>query len=598
MLYPQNNLSRTVLDLSGFWEVKIDPDRTGLESGWNNGFKSDTYVGIPGSWNEQLAELGLMNYVGPVWHQILFHIPEVLSEKKHYLRLGSADFRANVWVNGEFAGEHIGGYLPFEFDVTSLLRKTRENVLVICVDNTLSHDTIPQGVTGDDYVSFHKERELSYPPTVFDFFAYGGIHRPVKIISLHDLHLRNVKIETKVQGSKGILRFEAEYSGISKSVSVRVSLWDDEQKIDTETSPLSDRIIKGKFTVPKCRFWAHEDPHLYRLHFELVDNGSLLDDYHLEVGVREIELKGSELLLNGKPVFLKGFGKHEDFAVLGKGLSFPLIIKDFQLMKWIGANSFRTSHYPYAEEIMQMADRMGFLVIDEVPAVSLNFKHVSSKTLENHKKALAELIARDQNHPSVICWSVANEPGIWGEEEAVSEKAEKYWHEIFHHVKSLDSSRPTTLPACAEVKDKDPSFKYVDIISLNRYQGWYDTPCQMEKVGESLKAELQAFYEKYKKPILISEFGADAIEGEHATYPQLFTEEYQILLIQKYFEIIESLPFTIGEHVWNFADFKTAQHHRRVILNRKGVFNRQREPKSAAFVIRKHWLSEDTAAGK
>ncbi len=592
MLYPQNNRCRTVFDLSGFWEMKADPDNEGIKKDWINGFESDAFVGIPGSWNEQLAEIGLMNYIGKIWFQTTFLIPEIFSGRRSYLRVGSADFCAKVWINGKFAGEHIGGYLPFELNITDLANENRENLLVICVDNTLTYNSIPQRISAEDYKAFNRERDQTYPLTAFDFFIYGGIQRPVKLLSFNDLHLNNVKIETFVNGKDGRIKFGANYSGSSENARAEISLRDGNKRIGKKSVTLDKSGIEGEFEISDCRFWSHKDPYLYKIHFELFDSGILVDEYRLEVGVREIKVKGTDLLLNGKPIFLKGFGKHEDFAVLGKGLSFPLIIKDFQLMKWIGANSFRTSHYPYAEEIIQMADRLGILVIDEVPAVSLNFRNVTSKTLQNHKNMLSELINRDRNHPSVICWSVGNEPGILGEDEAISEKAEKYWSEIFSFVRNMDSSRPVTLPSCIELGDKDPSFKFSDFVSVNRYRGWYDIPGQIEKAGEELKAELEALYEKYRKPIFVSEFGADAIEGEHATYPQLFTEEYQTMLIEKYFEVIESLPFTIGEHVWNFADFRTAQHYRRVILNKKGVFNRQREPKAAAFVIREHWLSK------
>jgi len=195
----------------------------------------------------------------------------------------------------------------------------------------------------------------------------------------------------------------------------------------------------------------------------------------------------------------------------------------------------------------------------------------------------------------VICWSIANEPCIWGEEEAVSVEAKTYWADIYTYVKSLDAARPITLPACAKWGSADPAYTYSDILSINRYWGWYEIPGDITMAGARLRAEMEELYRIYQKPILVSEFGADTIEGLHATYPQLFTEEYQTMLIEKYFEIIESLPFTVGEHIWNFADFRTAQHHRRVALNKKGVFNRQREPKSAAFAIRKHWRSSDTS---
>lgn len=592
MLYPQSNRCRAVFDLSGFWEIKVDESHIGEKKQWMKGFETDGYIGVPGSWNEQLAEMGLMNYVGSLWYQTRFYPPDFFSNKKIILRFGSADFNARVWVNGKYLGEHNGGYLPFEFDVSDSVNKRKDNLLVVCVDNTLSHDTIPQGISEQDYIEFKKRRDRTYPTTVFDFFTYGGLHRPVKLLRLNEFHLQEVKIETGIDGKTGKLKFNVNYSQATSSAKVKVTLLDGSKEIGELTDSLADSMLEGEFTIPKCRFWNPESPYLYTLCFELFDKDELLDEYKLEVGVREVEVKAKELLLNGKSIFLKGFGKHEDFAVLGKGLCYPLIVKDFQLMKWIGANSFRTSHYPYSEEIMQMADRMGFLVIDEVPAVSLNFKYVTRKTLTAHKRALTELIARDRNHPSVICWSIANEPGIWSEEEAVSEKAENYWQEIYAHVKKLDPSRPITLPTCAEMGDRDLGFQYSDFLSINRYWGWYEIPGEIERAGEALRSELEGLFAKYNKPIMVTEFGADTIEGEHATYPQLFTEEYQTLLIQKYFEIIESLPFTVGEHIWNFADFRTAQHYRRVVLNRKGVFNRQREPKSAAFAVRKHWISE------
>lgn len=590
MLYPQMNRCRTVLDLSGFWEIKIDQEDKGEQKQWTNGFESDAVVGVPGSWNEQLAEIGLMNYVGAVWYQKRIQIPRTLSDSILFLRFGSVDFHARIWLNGKFIGEHYGGYLPFEFDISEFIQKDSENKLIVRIDSRLSHETIPQGVTCQDYEFFKKQRDQTYPTTVFDFFAYGGIHRPAKIISLHRNHLENIKVETKIDGKIGRIHFITDCSGIFESSKLKISLWDRNLKISNIDENLERSNFQNMLEIPDCHFWSPDDPFLYRLHFELFEKGELIDEYELEVGVREIEVKQKELLINGKPVFLKGFGKHEDFAVIGKGLSYPLIVKDFQLMKWIGANSFRTSHYPYAEEMMQMADRLGMLVIEEVPAVSLNFRNVSEKTLENHKKSITELIQRDRNHPSVIAWSLANEPGIWGEPESISEKADQYWADIFSYAKQLDPTRPLTLPTFPRWRDRDLVYKYCDFLSINRYWGWYEIPGEIEKAGDILKNELIQLFEKYQKPILVSEFGADTIEGLHATYPQLFTEEYQTALVEKYFEVIESLPFTIGEHIWNFADFRTAQHFRRVVFNRKGVFNRQREPKSAAFAIKDHWI--------
>lgn len=593
MLYPQTNRCRTVLSLDGVWQIKVDREEQGQQKHWPKGFTPDAVVGVPGSWNEQLAELGLMNYTGTVWYQTSFQFPQILSDKKIVLRFGSVDFHAQVWLNGEAVGSHSGGFLPFEFDITSLVRYERENLLVVAVNNKLSHQTIPQGLSAEDHAAFHREREQTFPPTVFDFLAYGGIHRPVKLIGLAPQHLQTVAVDTRIDNSDGKAGFTAEFSSATRDGDlVNILLRDGNTTVAQMTQAAKAQRVSGEFVIENCRFWSPEQPHLYRLQFELLRGDTLLDEYSIEFGVREIALDKENLLLNGKPVFLRGFGKHEDFAVIGKGYCDALLVKDFQLMKWMGANSFRTSHYPYAEEVMRLADKLGFLVIDECPAVSLNFRHVDNDTLETHKRALSHLIARDRNHACVISWSIANEPGIWMEEEARSDKAEAYWQEIYNHVRALDDSRPITLPTFSKIGVEDLGNKYCDFISINRYWGWYEFPTDLEQAGAILKREMQELFAAYEKPILVSEFGADTMEGEHATYPQLFTEEYQVHFIEKYFEVIESLPFAIGEHIWNFADFRTAQHHRRVILNKKGVFTRDRSPKSAAFAVRKHWLSQ------
>lgn len=591
MLYPQANRSRLVIDFTGFWDIKIDREENGLSAGWANGFAGDALIAVPGSWNEQLAELGLMNYVGAVWYQKTFSLPAVLLEDRCvWLRFGSVDFNAVVWVNGQKAGEHCGGYMAFEFNVTALLRADGENRIVVRVDNRLDHTSIPQGISPENFAEFDNRRLESYPPTVFDFFAYGGIHRPVRLCILPKHHIQDIRVTSRIEGTTGFVAFQIAIANALPGLRLEMSLFDDEKLLWQKSFKLGKAPdLSGEIPVPNATFWAPETPKLYRLHAAIFDRDVLIDEYTLHTGIREVRLEGNQLLLNGRRLFLKGFGKHEDFDVLGKGLSHAVIVKDFQLMRWIGANSFRTSHYPYAEEVMQMADRMGFLVINEVPAVSLNFRYVNEQTLENHKRALSELIDRDYNHPCVISWSIANEPGIWGEAEAVSEKAHRYWREIYAHAKMLDPSRPITLPTCTKWADADPGYQYCDFISVNRYWGWYEIPGDLERAAAVLKTELEALHQKYGKPVMVTEFGADTVEGLHATWPQLFTEEYQVLLLEKYFEVIGSLPFVIGEHIWNFADFRTAQHHRRVVLNKKGIFTRARQPKAAAFAVRKHW---------
>jgi beta-glucuronidase len=300
-----------------------------------------------------------------------------------------------------------------------------------------------------------------------------------------------------------------------------------------------------------------------------------------------VRVEGAALLLNGVPVRLKGFGKHEDAPVRGRGLDLPLLVKDFALLRWTGANSVRTSHYPYAEEFYDFADRHGILVIDEVFSVNLDFRRVDAATLAAHQAAVGELIARDRNRTCVIAWSLANEPGYVGEAEYRS-RSGPYWQALFGHARAADPTRPLTHANVGYAGNDDPAFDHADIVTINRYHGWYSEPGQLVRAAAALRADLD-HVAAHGKPVFVAEFGADALAGQHATYDQMFTEEYQADFIETYWREIAAHPACIGGHVWNFADFRTAQHGRRVVFNLKGVFTRTREPKRAAWRLRDLW---------
>jgi beta-glucuronidase len=232
------------------------------------------------------------------------------------------------------------------------------------------------------------------------------------------------------------------------------------------------------------------------------------------------------------------------------------------------------------------------LVISEVASVNLDFRDVSTHTLALHCTMIERQIQRDRSHPCVIAWSLTNEPGYLAEAEYAS-RAGAYFTDLFAHARALDASRPLT---AANVGGRhglnDPLYDHVDFLALNRYLGWYEAPAQIERAIAMLAAECDELAARYRKPLFLSEFGADAIPGLHATSAQLFSEEYQADLIAAYWALIERHPALIGGHVWNFADFRTAQHHRRVALNHKGVFSRVRDPKMAAWRLRSLWQSD------
>lgn len=588
MLYPIVNNYRNTLDLNGIWNFKTDPDKKGEKEKWFKGFNSTVAVAVPGSWNEQLEELGLLHYTGNAWYSKKIFIPPSFNSNRTILRIGSVDYNSKFWIDGKFVGENKIGFLPVELDITGFISPGKESLLVILVNNELNDESIPQGITSARFRNEKRLREETNPPTRFDFTPYGGIHRSVQLVSLPEISINKIRIDTAILNKKtGLISAEV---FINSKIDGRVSA---EVTYGKKTIKTENRFRGNKSTlklkIDNCKFWSPENPFLYDIKFKLVRGSDIIDEYLLPVGVREVVIKGNKILLNGKEVYLKGFGKHEDFDVIGKGLFLPLMVKDFELMKWINANSFRTSHYPYSEEMMFYADRKGFLVIDEVPAVSLDFRRVNGNTLKTHKEHIQRLIDRDYNHPSVIMWAVGNEPNLVGDQEYYNGSAKKYWKEIFGFTKKLDSSRPVTVPNCTRAGVNDPVFEFSDVISLNRYYGWYEYPGYLEEAVEILSKEMDTIYKKYKRPVLFTEFGVDTMPGFHSISTQMFTEEYQQLFLDAYIKLIRSKEYTIGEHVWNFADFRTPQHFRRVVLNLKGVFTRSREPKSAAFLLKKIW---------
>ena len=588
MLRPVLNNFRNYYDLSGIWQFKVDKENVGENKSWFEGFKPDFDIAVPGSWHEQLDDFGLLHYIGFAWYQKELFAPSNFNDKSVWLRFNSVDYNCRVWLNGKLVGENNIGYLPFEFEVSGFLNLGSKNKLVIQVDNILTNDTIPQGISSDDYLNENRLREETNPPARFDFVPAGGIHRTVVLYTTPKTFLSDVKIDTKARSNRiGNLSIKAGINGEgADELAFEIS---DEDYSENKNVKINNYSGETGFEINNCKFWDVGNPNLYSLNIKLIKRSETIDEYELTVGIRTVEVKNDKLLLNEKPVFLKGFGKHEDFPVFGKGFNYQVLLKDFSLLKWINANSLRTSHYPYAEEVLDLADKQGILVIDEVPAVSLDLRHTTQKTIDNHKSFVKKLIVRDSNHPSVIAWAIGNEPNLVGAKEYYNGIGDKYWKEIFSYARTLDNTRPITVPNCQRAGTNDPVFQYSDILSINRYYGWYENPGDLGKAIDNLNNEMEELWNKYSKPVMVTEFGADTVAGYHSTSNQMFTEEYQSELIESYIKLIESKNYTVGEHVWNFADFRTPQHFRRVVNNLKGVFNRIREPKKAAFTLKKLW---------
>jgi beta-glucuronidase len=599
MLRPQQNAVRNTLDLSGLWDFGIDPDKAGEAGRWFEGIPDPRQVAVPGSWNEQFTDTDL--YLGHAWYLTYTCIPTMWHGSRVLLHVGSANYAARVWVNGHEAGEHIGGHLPFAIDITEHIEWREPNRIAIMVENELRPDRVPPGnLEAAGPLGFGNNN----PPTSFDFFPYAGIHRPVTLVSVPQTHLTDITVTTERDGTDGIVLVHATASdGFSGEGTVELAT-DAENRI--VELPFENGEGTATIRVPNARLWSPADPHLYGLTVSLLGEDTVADTYELHIGIRTIEVTGEGLLLNGAPVELRGFGKHEDSPAFGRGMNLPQMVQDASLMQWLGANSFRTAHYPYAEEWLDLADRLGFLVIDEIPAVGLSFndgeENIAAR-LEQCRRQVSELVARDKNHPSVITWSVANEPipntmgSLTGDPNAGDGEDPTgglaFFEELVTHAKSLDSTRPVIIVGVMG-GSPDSWLALSDYIAINRYYGWYVMGGELAEARAALDAEVDRLHATHGKPLIMTEFGADTIAGRHSVEPQLFSEEYQRDLLGIYLDSAAERPWFFGLHVWNFADFRTAQGISRMGgFNHKGVFTRDRQPKLAAHMLRERWTGLD-----
>lgn len=582
MLFPVENEFRQVSTLNGIWRFRRESrPGQGLEEKWYEAPLSNYIeMPVPASYNDITTDQELRDHVGWVWYERDFSIPFDWMNKRKVIRFGSVTHHAVVYVNGTEITSHKGGFLPFEAELDPYI-KPGSNRLTVAVSNMLDHSCLPFGLIKNECSNRFPEGKLKQEYQ-FDFFNYSGIHRPVRIYTTSYSYIKDITVVTDIRDTDGIVDYSISVHGHTNNIVV--SLLDKDGHIIEEANN-----IKARLCVKDAHLWDTKTPYLYQLDIRTDE-----DHYTLPVGIRTIKVTDKQILLNGNPIYLKGFGKHEDSDIRGRGLDEALNVRDFALLKWIGANSFRTSHYPYSEEIMQMADRQGFLVIDEVPAVGMNFwdnddlfcpGSVDEQTLKHHKDTLSELYQRDKNHPCVIMWSVANEA------RTREENALHYFTEVASHIRALDNTRPIT-NVMVEKVDLDRVSHLFDVICINRYYSWYYDLADLGSIYPNLTTEFRKWYEKYHKPIIISEYGTDTIPGLHKLPAVIFSEEYQMEFYNENNRALDECDFIIGEHLWAFADFMTSFGLKRFDGNKKGLFTRQRQPKSGAFLIKQRWAKK------
>ncbi|MEY3846539.1 MAG: hypothetical protein RJA66_806 [Actinomycetota bacterium] len=589
MLRPQSTATRELLNLDGLWDFKVDFNGEGFNQNWAaKPLDTKLQAPVPASYNDLFADTAIRNHVGWVFYQRNVRVPRGFAGERVNVRVDSATHEGIVFVNGKEVARHVGGYMPFSADITDHVKAGEEFNLTIAVNNVLTNETIPPGrvVTGDNGV-----KTQTY---LHDFYNYAGLARSIWLYSVPAVNVQDVTVTTDFEGSTGKVNYQVV---TSTAADVRVTLLDEDGK-----QVATGDGATGELTVANVKLWQPGAAYLYQLKIEALVGGQVADEYNLNVGVRTVEVRGNQFLINNEPFYFTGFGMHEDHVVKGKGHDNAFLVNDFDLLKWVGANSFRTSHYPYAEEVMDYADRHGIVIIDETAAVGLNQSFSSmfggpklptfgpetanEKTQASLLHAVRELIQRDKNHPSVVLWSITNESET-GIPEAVD-----FFKPAIDLAHELDTTRPVTyINVMTEPFGKCLIAPLVDVICLNRYWGWYEDHSDLENAAIHFEAELKGWTEKYSVPFIITEYGADTLAGGHSIHNLPWSEEYQTAYLDMSHSVFDKFPAVVGEHVWNFADFQTKPGIFRVLGNKKGAFTRDRQPKAAAHTLRSRWTT-------
>lgn len=604
MLAPQLTPTRTVLPLDGMWRFRVDWNNDGIDAGWQNS-RLDTRheMAVPASVNDVFADEAVRNHVGCYFYQRDVQIPMEWGDRQIVVRFGSVTHHAVVFAGDTEIARFKGGYMPFEADLTAHATPGGTVRLTVVVDNRLDYTCIPPGrinILGDG------RREQEY---LHDFYNYSGIHRSVHLISRPRTHVSDVTITTDVTagdaGAAGIVTWNITAEGEPAEVTITII----DQRTDEPVATGSGHA--GSATIPDVNLWTPGVGGLYDLEIRLVDqDGTLIDLYRQHFGVRTVEITHNQFLINGRPFYFTGFGMHEDHETVGKGHVDAHVLQDMELLSWIGANSLRTSHYPYSEQWMDYCDRQGIVVIDETPAVGLNLgvaggilggtevpatfgpDTLNDQTQAQHKLEIERLIARDKNRPSVVLWSIANEP------ESQTDASREYFAPLAQAARDADPTRPVGfVNVMLAPYDRDKITDLFDVIMLNRYYGWYFQTGDLANAEREMRAEVEGWITTHPgKPIIFTEFGADTVAGLHSIYHQPWTEDFQVAYHRMNSRVFDAYDEIIGEQMWNFADFQTKVGIVRVDGNKKGAFTRDRRPKAVARYLRDRWRKLDAAA--
>jgi beta-glucuronidase len=573
-----NVSARTTVSLNGAWRAIVDPFENGKSGFFRNekprgksdrveySFDASPVLNVPGDWNTQREQL--MFYEGPVWYrrEFSYHRP---ANSRVFVYFGAANYHTTVYLNGEKLGEHEGGFTAFDFEATSVLRDG-DNFLIVEVNNARRADAVPA--------------------LKFDWWNYGGITRDVMLLEMPTTFIQDYSVQLE-RGSdreiSGWVRFDGPLT--KHEVTIQIPEAGIEFKTLTEANgyvrfKFDARVLAcGKKPAQKCsaplKFWSPENPKLYRV--ILAGEGDTVVD---EIGFRTIEVQSGKILLNGKPLFLRGVSMHEE-APFREGRAFSS--EDAQtLLGWVkdlGCNFVRFAHYPHNENEIRLADRMGLMVWSEIP-VYWDINWSNPATLASAEAQLRDMIARDHNRAAVILWSLSNETPVTAERLT-------FLKQLAQDAREIDSTRLIT-SAMNHVNNtgpdertlSDPLGEVLDVLGLNEYLGWYG--------GRPEDADQMKWKSAWDKPLIVSEFGGGAQYGRHGEADEIWTEEYQENLFAHQLGMVERMPNLAGMTPWVLMDFRSPTRMLPGVQdyhNRKGLISNRGQRKLAFYTLQKFY---------
>ena len=572
--------NRASLTLNGIWKYVVDPYQTGYydyrreardqQSNPSNSeslflgykpqnpserveydFEKSDNILVPRDWNSQKEKL--FYYEGSVWYYKAFDYAGASNGNRQFIYFGAANYEADVYLNGKKLGKHIGGFTPFNFEITGKLNPTG-NFVIVKVDNT---------------------RGLEKVPTInTDWWNYGGLTRDVKIVEVAGTFIQDYYIQLAPNDSKNI-EVSVTING-AKKANQTVTIEIPGANINAKCTTDSEGKAKTTIAAKNLKLWSPDNPYLYEV--ILTHDKNILTD---KVGFRTLQTQGKEILVNGKPVFLRGISIHEENGIRGgRAYSREDAVMLLGWAKELGCNFVRLAHYPHNENMARVADELGIMVWSEVP-VYWTIQWKNPDTYNNAHNQLTDMITRDKNRASVIIWSMANET-------PVSTDRTEFLKSMIKTTRQMDPVRLVSAALERHTKAgsvntqviEDPLQEYVDIIAFNQYIGWYD--------GLPEKCKTAEFEIKYDKPVMVSEFGGDALQGNHGSKDARWTEEFQEDLYVETLKMLDKIPQLRGITPWILADFRSP---RRVLpniqdsWNRKGLISETGDKKKAFFVL-------------